>query len=182
MALYGEGLYGSGTYGIVLRLSFRPERNELYIEKDSTLTYILSKFGLSAISAGINSITHYLSTILVHSPNVISQDNITFSTDIINFGTQGLKALEWINLEADIADDVFVTVRYRDSIKDAFVAAPQKQFNNEGVCHIGVRGVDFILDFSIPAYTNVHLNMLDVSVQFVDRRFRRGTNIENTRR
>ena len=192
MELYGAGLYGAELYGVTTYnisdyntgrdMSYNPIREEIFISRTSALTYVFGKNGLTSIPAEIIDIAYNRDILLVHSPAAIVQDDITFSTDIINFGTQGLKALEWINLEADIADDIFVTVRYRDSIKNAFVSAPTKQFNDEGVCRIGVRGVDFILDFSIPDYTNVQLNLMSIGVQFVDRRFRRGVNIESVRR
>lgn len=175
MSLYGAGFYGAGTYGIKgLRMSFNPIRDELLISKSSSLTYVLSEFGLTAISAQIDDVAYRYDELIVHSPAVIVQDNITFSTDIINFNTRGLKALEWINLNVDCPDDIFVNVRYRDEKSDAFVSSSRKQFNAEGVCRIGVRGIDFILDFDIPSYTTLQLESMDLSVQFVDRRFRRG--------
>ena len=178
MSVYGSGNYGEGTYGTKSnRMSFNPERNEIFIAKGDALSYIYSKFGFYAVSANVQDMAFRYNELIVHSPSVIAQDNITFSTDIINFNTQGLKALEWINLNVDCPDDVFVTVRYRDSIKDAFVSSSRKQFNVEGVCKIGVRGVDFILDFDIPSYTTLQLSMLSLSVQFIDRRFRRGVNV-----
>ena len=181
MAVYGVGLYGAGLYGGLIRLSYSPIREEVFISRGNNTTYILSKQGLSAISGQIEDLSYFIGVQLVHSSAAIVQDNITFSTDIINFNTQGLKALEWLQLNVDCPDDIFVTVRYRDSVKDAFVSAPRKQFNIEGVCHIGVRGVAFILDFDIPSYTALQLDSLDIGVQFIDRRFRRGIRAEGVR-
>lgn len=191
MDVYGSGLYGAELYGVTTfnisdyntgrDMSYNPIREEVFISRTSALTYIFSKDGMTSIPAEIQDIAYNRDILLVHSPAAIVQDNITFSTDIVNFNSQGLKAIEWINLNIDCPDNVFVTVRYRDSVKDAFVAGPRKQFNVEGACHVGIRGVDFILDFDIPDYTLLQLESFLVGVQFVDRRFRRGINIENVR-
>ena len=191
MDVYGSGLYGAELYGVTTfnisdyntgrDMSYNPIREEVFISRTSMLTYIFSKFGMTSIPAEIQDIAYNRDILLVHSSMPIVQDNITFSTDILNFNTQGLKAIEWINLNVDCPDDIFVTVRYRDSVKDAFVASPRKQFNVEGAAHIGVRGVDFVLDFDIPNYTELQLTSFTVGVQFVDRRFRRGINVENMR-
>ena len=191
MDLYGTGLYGAELYGVTTfnisdyttgrDMSYNPIREEVFISRTSLLTYIFSKFGMTSIPTEIQDIAYNRDILLVHSPAAIVQDNITFSTDILNFNTQGLKAIEWINLNIDCPDDIFVTVRYRDSVKDAFVASPRKQFNAEGACHVGLRGVDFILDFDIPNYTELQLTSFAVGVQFIDRRFRRGINVENVR-
>lgn len=192
MDLYGTGLYGAELYGVTTfgiddyntgrDMSYNPIREEVFISRTSALTYIFGKNGLTSIPAEIQDIAYNRDILLVHSPEAIVQDNLTFSSDIINFNTQGLKAIEWINLSIDCPDDVFVTVRYRDSVKDAFVASPRKQFNVEGACHVGVRGVAFILDFDIPNYTALQLDSFIIGVQFIDRRFRRGINIESVRR
>ena len=182
MALYGIGTYGSSTYGIVLNMSYNPIRDEVFIAKNFDTSYVLSKSGLSAISVGIDDIAYHFGKLFIQAQSAIVQDDISFSTDIINFKSQGLKALEWIQLNIDCPESIFVTVRYRDSIKDAFLSAPQKQFNQEGVCRIGVRGVDFILDFSIPNFTTLQLDSMLLSVQFIDKRFRRGINVNNIRR
>lgn len=192
MDVYGSGLYGAELYGVTTFLlsdyntgrdmSYNPIREEVFISRTSMLSYIFNKDGMTSIPAEIQDIAYNRDILLVHAPAVIVQDNLTFSTDIINFNTQGLKAVEWINLNVDCPDDVFVTVRYRDSVKNAFVTSPRKQFNNEGAAHVGVRGVDFILDFDIPNYTLLQLESFSIGVQFVDRRFRRGINIESVRR
>ena len=178
MSIYGSGLYGAGSYGIVIRMSYHPNRKVVFISRSDTLTYILGKDGLTAISGRVDDIAHKKNEVIIHAPVAIIQDNITFSTDIINFKSRGLKALEWVQLEVDNAEDIFVTVRYRDSTRDAWASAPRKRFNEEGVCRIGVRGIDFILDFDIPNFTVLHLDSAELSVQFVDRRFRRGIRAE----
>lgn len=177
MGVYGEGLYGAGYYGIVITMAYNEKREELYIRVGEADTRIFNKFGMFSISADIGDAVKHSGKQMVHSPTVISQTEISFSSDIINFNTQGIKALEWLNLNIDCPDPVYVTVRYRDSTQDAWASAPQKQFNAEGVCHIGVRGIEFILDFSIPAFTTLFFSLMEIGVQFVDRRFRRGVSV-----
>ena len=158
-----------------IRLSYNPVREQVFFKVSSVLTYILSKQGMTAISAGIDSLAYRMDTLLIHSVAAIAQTNLTLSTDVINFNTFGLKALEWVSFNVDCPDDIYVTVRYRDSVQDSYSSARRKQLNSSGVCRLGVRGVDFILDFDIPNYTSIQLASMVLSVQFVDRRFRRGT-------
>ena len=118
MDVYGSGLYGAELYGVTTfgaadyntgrDMSFNPIREEVFISRTSALTYIFGKNGMSSIPAEITDIAYNRDILLMHSPDAaIVQNDITFSTDIINFGTQGLNAIEWINLQADIVDDVF---------------------------------------------------------------------------
>lgn len=175
---YGSGAYGAGPYGTVRRMSYNAKRDEVFISDGSSLSYVLNENGLYAVSAQLDDAVYHQGELLIHSPAAIVQDDITFSTDIINFNSNGLKALEWVNLGVDCPNVVSVVVRYRDSVKAAYSSAPSKEFNNEGYARIGVRGVDFILDFTITAFTSLHLDHMKLGVQFVDRRFRRGTPIE----
>lgn len=172
--VYGAGAYGAGTYGKKgIRMSFNPKRNELFVSKSSTLTYILSEFGLSAISAQIDDIAYRYNELIVLSPSVITQDDIDIKTNILTLGSLGSKRI--LGIEADVIcpDDVFISIDYRTDRSSAFTTTSEVALDKErGFAKFDVKGVEFRVNFRVDNYTAMTLKKANVRFSFLDRRKR----------
>lgn len=161
----------------MLKLSYNIRDDEIVI-CNGTKSYIYTQFGMGCADANIDSLVFTKDGLLVHSPAALAQQDITFRTDIISFESIGLKSLEFILFNGICSTDVYVTPKYRVSKTTSFLSAPTLKFNQEGYCRIGIRGIEFILDFYIPNYSELSIQNIILGIQYVDKRFKSGVAIE----
>ena len=176
MTLYSSGNYGANTYGSKgIRMSFNPARNELFISKSSALTYILSDFGLSAISTEIDALAYRHGELIIHSQAAIAQSDISLRTNILNFGSLGDKRVLGVEAEIISPDDIYISVDYRENRVDAFSTTPEILLDKvRGYAKFDVKGVEFRVNFRVENYTSMKFNKAGVNYSYLDRR-RRGS-------
>lgn len=174
MSTYGSGFYGVLTYGTRgIRMTYNQRRKELFIAKGSDLTYILSKFGLSAVSARIEAVVYRHDELIIHSPSTISQEDITLRTNILTLGSLGSKRILGVEAEVLSPDDVFISIDYRTNREDAFTTSPEVALDKDlGYCKFDLKGVEFRVNFRVDGYTSMKLNKANVRYSYLDRRKR----------
>jgi len=151
-------------------LSFNPRRNELFITKESSLTYVLSDRGLGAVSAKISDIVYNQGEFIVHSPAGISQADINIKTDILTLGSLGSKRILGVEAEVMSPDDVFISIDYRTSRSAAFITTPEVELDKDkGWAKFDISGVEFRINFRVDNYTSMRLENAIVRYSYLDR-------------
>lgn len=176
MSVYGSGLYGDNTYGNRgIYMSYNPRRNELFISKDSSITYILSEFGLSAVSSDIRDIAYRYDELIIHSPAAIAQDDVDIKTNILDLGSNGSKRILGVEAVIISPDDVFISIDYRTDRGSVFTTTPEIAFDKErGFAKFDIKGVEFIINFRVEDYTSLRLSKAVLKYSYLDRRRRGG--------
>lgn len=173
MGLYGAGLYGAGPYGEAgIRMSFNPIRDEALIAKGGK-TYIWSQVGLTSVSARIEDFAYRFDQVLIHSPAVITQDDINLTTNILTMGSLGDKRIVGVEAEVVTPDDVFVSIFYRFKRSNPFIQTSEIKLDKErGFAKFDVKGVEFKVNFRVENYTSLDFKKADIKYSFLDRRKR----------
>lgn len=155
------------------RMSFNPRRNEIFIAPMNGTTYILGEKGLSAISADIQDMVDYKGALLIHAPSAISQASLTFSTNVLTFGSTCQKNIWGIGADIICPGNVNITISYRKNRTDSWTTTTTKVFNTAqsylNANRLG--GVEFKINFSVSNYTIFALRNLFVRYSNIDGNF-----------
>ncbi len=166
----------SFTATLKIRLSFNPQRNELFILNYITSkSYVYGEHGLSSVSGEIEDIVYDKGVLLIHSPAVIVQDDIIIKSNIIDFDELGSKRILGVSADVITPNDVFISIQFRTDRNDAFTTTPEIALDKaRGYAKFDIKGVESIVNIRIEDYTSLKLNDVKVDFSYLDRRRRGG--------
>ena len=106
-----------------------------------------------------------------------SDPTLHVETDIIDFGSRGIKSLEWIHIDWDMdaSNITTVAIDYRYNSKSAWTRSAYKDLNQENMAYMGLAGIEFRVIINCEAFADIVPNgPITVSYKRIDKRGIRG--------
>jgi hypothetical protein len=162
---------------------------EFYIS-DGVRSFLYNDLGLTEIGKCITSFVDYRNTrvtneltdlVTIYDNPVgfvrpLSEQELQYSTDILDFGINGIKTIESVDIGGSFGLKTVaeVMVQWRNDKRGSFRDTPWKRCSPEGFVSPLVSGVEVKINLRLSTYTDVELNNITVKWKISDKRFIRG--------
>jgi hypothetical protein len=163
--------------------------DEFYIS-DGVRSFLYNDLGLTEIGKCITSFVDYRNTrvtneltdlVTIYDNPVgfvrpLSEQELQYSTDILDFGINGIKTIESVDIGGSFGLKTVaeVMVQWRNDKRGSFRDTPWKRCSPEGFVSPLVSGVEVKINLRLSTYTDVELNNITVKWKISDKRFIRG--------
>jgi len=171
-----EEIFSSGWGNVII--NYDPYEQRFYIG-NATETYILTKTGLCSTHQKITSVFHEQqhTHAAVSNPSGDSDNDVTLTTDAIDFGSRAVKTIQGVDINAVLATGGVLTVAidYRYTNVASWSTSTALTLSNEGHAPCAVSGVEFRLKISSTDHTKITtIDYIDIMWSLSDRRTIRG--------
>jgi hypothetical protein len=142
------------------RMSYDVKRNEVLINFNNNETFVYGANGLTKISGDIQDVSEKDGETLVHAPSVITQADLSVTTNIINMGTNCQKYFHGFSANIMSPEEVKVIVYYRTHRNAGWEATDLTVFDkNLSYFNAGrISGIEFYIEFSAEDYSAFQLS------------------------
>lgn len=153
-----------------------PLRGDYYIT-DGVKSYIKSDQGLTETFQSITGL-QMLGGVLYGVYSNLSIGGIELSSDVLDFGYRGRKALREIEVggHGSGSSTIEVGCDVRWDYNSGFIESDWVEINSEGWAALNISGVEFRIKARSSDYSNVKIDYITARMQYEDRRGLRGTN------
>jgi hypothetical protein len=163
--------------------------DEFYISS-GVKSYLYNDFGLTEIGKCVTSFVDYKNTqvtneltdlVTIYDTPVgfvrpLSEQELQYATDILDFGINGIKTIESVDIGATfgLKTTAEVMIQWRNDKKGSFRDTPWKRCSPEGFVSPLVSGVELKVNLRLSTYVGIELNTINVKWKISDKRFIRG--------
>jgi hypothetical protein len=145
-----------------VRMTYNVLRSEALITFGNDETFVFGESGLTKVTGDIEDVAEYEGGTLVHSPSTITQDDLSVTTNIVDFGSSTQKYLHGISANITAPEDITVTIFYRSNRNAEWSSTAAKTFDKAtSYVNAGrISGAEFYVHFLVEDYTAFQLSEL----------------------
>jgi hypothetical protein len=167
-----ERLFKHSDEAVVL---YEPQNQDFFISTEDT-GYTLTGNGLFEHHQRICSVSNLQGKRYAVSDDTSNGDGMIASS-LLDFGQAGDKTITQVEVDYRGPYKPFVDIQYRYNPSEPFAGSGWKQVNDKGVVTVRATAKEFRVLVYFPRYEDTQVDDLTVRFQLPDRRFRRGTRV-----